>query len=91
MPIRILMITLSIVAFGVLLLLAAGTTLFRAVNRAPEGYEDELGFHEGVAPRLVEVMEPAVLVRSNDSADPGWMSAPSPAYHPTHKTPVGAC
>ena len=86
------MITLTIIAFGiVLLLVAAGTTLFRAVNRAPEGYEDELGFHEGVAPRLVEVTEPALSVRSNDSSDPGWMRKPLPTYNPTHKTPVGVC
>lgn len=83
------MITFSIIVFGILLLLvAAATTLLRAVNRAPEGYEDEFGFHEGVAPRLVEVMEPVVSVQSRDSEDPGWMREPLPAYHPTHKTPV---
>lgn len=89
---RVLMITLSIIALGILLLLiAAGATLLRAVNRAPEGYEDELGFHEGVAPRLVEVMDPAGSVRSSDSSDPDWMREPLPSYHPTHKTPVSVC
>lgn len=86
------MITLSIIALGILLVLvAAATTLLRAVNRAPEGYEDELGFHEGVAPRPVEVVEAAVSVRSSDSSDPGWMREPLPTYHPTRKTPVSVC
>jgi hypothetical protein len=86
------MITLTIIALGILLLLAAAAvTLLRAVNRAPVGYEDEFGFHEGVAPQPVEVVAAAVSVRSNDSVDPGWIGDALPTYHSTHKTPASVC
>jgi hypothetical protein len=44
------MITLTIIAFG-FLLLAGGAALLHAVQHAPEGYEDEQGFHECANPR----------------------------------------
>jgi len=85
------MITFTIIALGVLLLLAAASTLLLAVNRAPEGYEDELGFHEGVAPQPATVMTTSDSVRPSDSADPGWIENALPACHSAHKTPASVC
>lgn len=51
------MITVMLIALGFLLL--AGLVALRyAADHAPEGYEDALGFHEGVEPR------PQVLTKS---------------------------
>jgi len=85
------MITFTIIALGILLLIAAAAALLFAVNRAPEGYEDELGFHEGIAPQPVEILTAAVAVRSNDSVDPGWIGDALPACHSGQKTSAGVC
>ena len=85
------MITFTIIALGVLLLLAAASALLLAVNRAPEGYEDELGFHEGVAPQPAMVLTATNAVRPSDSADPGWIGNALPACPSAHKTPAGVC
>jgi len=44
------MISLTLIAFG-FLLLPGGAALFQAVQQAPEGYEDEQGFHEWIRPQ----------------------------------------
>jgi len=44
------MITVALIALGGLLLAGLAALLY-AADRAPEGYEDARGFHEGVEPR----------------------------------------
>lgn len=58
------MITFTLIALG-FLLVAATVALLYAAGRAPEGYEDELGFHEGAEPRPQEVTKLAAPVSSN--------------------------
>ena len=89
LPAEIIMITFTIIVLGIVLLLVAAAGLLRAVNHAPEGYEDELGFHEGIAPQPVEVATTEVSVQSSDSADPGWIGNALPPYQSVHKTPAG--
>ncbi len=56
------MVSLALTTFG-LLMLAASWALMRAMRRAPDGYEDELGFHEGIPPRPVAVAKEAARKR----------------------------
>ena len=56
------MITLTTIAFG-FLLLAGGAAILRAVHHAPEGYEDELGFHERVHSGCQRPLKAAVEAR----------------------------
>jgi hypothetical protein len=55
------MMTLAIIA-SVVLLVAGVAALLHAVKHAPEGYEDELGFHEGVEPWPHEALQAALSV-----------------------------
>jgi hypothetical protein len=57
------MITVTLLALGILLL-AGLIALLYAADRAPEGYEDELGFHEGVEPRPQVLAKPAAPIPS---------------------------
>ncbi len=54
------MIAGGLIALGVLLL-AGFAVLVAAALRAPEGYEDESGFHEGVEARPGAMLEAMVL------------------------------
>jgi hypothetical protein len=56
------MITLTIIAFG-FLLLVGGAALLHAIQHAPEGYEDEQGFHECVNSRPPGALKTAVAAR----------------------------
>ena len=58
------MITFTLIALGFLLVAAAVALLF-ATLRAPEGYEDELGFHKGAAPQSPELTKLAASVSAN--------------------------
>ncbi len=48
------MMTIVTIVVGVVLLAGVGA-LWRAVVRAPTGYEDESGFHRGIQPPPVEM------------------------------------
>jgi hypothetical protein len=63
----ILMITITIIALGVLLV-AGSVALLHAACRAPKGYEDELDFHEGVDSWPQRVTVTAAPVPSNKNA-----------------------
>jgi hypothetical protein len=58
------MITFTLVTLG-FLMVAAAVALLYAAGRAPEGYEGELGFHEGAEPRPQELTKLAAPVSSN--------------------------
>ena len=58
------MTTFTLIALGFLLVAAASTLLY-AAGRAPEGYEDESGFHKGAEPRPQELTKHAAPGASN--------------------------
>lgn len=62
-PAFISMTILAIISFG-FSLLAGVAALCRAATRAPEGYEDELGFHTGIEPRSQGTTTAAARVHS---------------------------
>jgi hypothetical protein len=57
------MITLAITTAGIFLL-AGVVAIFHAAGHAPEGYEDELGFHARVQPVPAKMLAVAVSARS---------------------------
>jgi hypothetical protein len=69
------MIALAITVLG-FLLLAGLAALYYAAIHAPIGYEDELGFHEIVAPRLRKIPEMAEPASSHVYASAHVCEAP---------------
>jgi hypothetical protein len=57
------MITVTLIALG-MLLLAGLAALVLAADRAPEGFEDDRGFHHGFEPRPQELAKPAAPLPS---------------------------
>ncbi|HUJ42726.1 MAG TPA: hypothetical protein VLW52_03860 [Opitutaceae bacterium] len=51
------MITVALTALGLFLLAGLAAFLY-AAERAPEGYEDNRGFHDGVEPRPQALTKP---------------------------------
>lgn len=80
----VLMITLTVIVVGVLFV-AGVIAILHAASHAPEGYEDETGFH----PRLRR----APVVATSDSAEHGWIDDPLARRSTTHAPhhPVGVC
>ncbi|OHE78835.1 MAG: hypothetical protein A3G75_09855 [Verrucomicrobia bacterium RIFCSPLOWO2_12_FULL_64_8] len=56
------MITLTIIAFVILLLLAGAFAIVQAAIRAPDGYEDDDGFHAGPVVWPPEVLKAVAAV-----------------------------
>ncbi len=83
-PVLLSMLTLTVIVVGVLFV-AGVIAILHAAKHAPEGYEDELGFH----PRVRKV--PVVV--TSESSDHGWAHNPLARHSTTHAPhfPAGAC
>jgi hypothetical protein len=78
------MITLTVIVVGVLFF-AGVIAILHAASHAPEGYEDETGFH----PRLRRVP----VNTTSSSSEHGWIDDPLARHAHTHAPhrPVGVC
>jgi len=82
------MITLTVIIVGVLFV-AGVVAILHAASRAPEGYEDELGFHPRV--RRVPIVEPTDA--TSGGSEHSWIDGPLARHVSTRAPhrPVGAC
>ncbi len=68
------MISLTIIAFGILLL-TGGAAFLRAVHHAPVGYEDEHDFHEHIHSQPPGTLKTAVEAQLRTCASPAHGSS----------------
>lgn len=86
------MITFTVIALGILVV-ASFAALIHAAGHAPEGYEDEQGFHAGISPRSTEMAGIAIPVRVDQGMEDGWVEGRLTTYRSASvpKQPLGVC